>query len=127
MDKKAKKILIVEDERALMQVLHDKLLQEGFVVLQAIDGAQGLKMSLEEHPDLILLDIVMPKMDGMEVLRALRKDAYGKSAKVIMLTNLQPDGKILKNVLEDKPAFYFIKSDIELDDVLAKIKELLAE
>lgn len=120
-----KKILIVEDEIALIQVLSDKLTHEGYAVLRANNGLEGLKVSLKEHPDLILLDIFMPKMDGMGMLDELRKDAYGKSARVIVLTNLEPDDTMLKNFLKNKPAYYFVKSEIKLDDVLKKIKELL--
>lgn len=64
-------------------------------------------------------------MDGIAMLDFLRKDAYGKSAKVILLTNLEPDDEILQKVLEDQPTYYFVKSDIQPAELLERIKELL--
>ena len=62
-------ILVVEDEEILAKTLQDKLVSEGFEVLKAYDGVEGLKLATNEHPDLILLDLLMPKMDGMGMLK----------------------------------------------------------
>ena len=67
----------------------------------------------------------MPEMDGMTMLTELRKDAYGKSAKVIILTNYEPDNTIIGKVMKSQPFFYLVKSDIQLADVIEKIKEVL--
>jgi two-component system response regulator (stage 0 sporulation protein A) len=85
-----------------------------------------LQKAKSENPDLILLDIRMPIMDGMAVLDLLRKERKGKKAKVIILTNIEPDDKIIDAVLNDQPLYYFIKSDIKLKDLLNKIDELLS-
>lgn len=119
-----KKVLIVEDEPAYASLLRDKLSRR-YEVMNAHDGQTGLKLALKNSPDLILLDIRMPKMDGMTVLKELRKDPHGQTAKVILLTNLEASDKIVVQVTRDLPTYYFIKSDVELDDLLAKIQDLL--
>ena len=79
MQKQSKKILIVDDEEKLQQKLADACYREGFVALGASNGEEGLSLALREHPDLILLDLEMPKMDGVEMLQQLRKDECGKN------------------------------------------------
>jgi two-component system alkaline phosphatase synthesis response regulator PhoP len=122
-----KKILVVEDELAYLKLLNSQLTEKGYQVIEAINGKIGLEKAKSENPDLILLDIRMPVMDGMAMLDALRKEEAGKKTKVIMLTNLEPDDKILGGVVSDQPAYYFVKSDIQFNDLLLKIKELLAD
>ncbi len=122
-----KKILIVEDELAYVKLLRDQFTAQGYQTIEAYDGKTGLELAKAEKPDVILLDIRMPVMDGMTMLDLLRKDADGKSTKVIMLTNLQPDDKILGKVVEDLPTYYFVKSDIKFEELSDKVKELLAE
>lgn len=122
-----KKILIVEDELAYLKLLNSQLSEKGYKVIEAENGAKGLEKAKSENPDLILLDIRMPVMDGMTMLEELRKEEAGKKAKVIILTNLEPDDKIIGEVVSDQPSYYFVKSDIQFNDLLAKIKELLTE
>lgn len=119
-----KKILIIEDELAYVRLLRDKLIRR-YDVLHAPDGKEGLNLALKQHPDLILLDVRMPKMDGLTVLKELRKDKRGKTAKVILLTNLEANDKVIIQVTRDLPTYYFVKSDVELDYVLEKIQDLL--
>jgi CheY-like chemotaxis protein len=120
-----KKILIIEDELSYLKLLREQLAKNGYEVTEAKDGKKGLAAAKLTHPDLILLDIRMPEMDGMTMLTELRKDEYGQLAKVIILTNLEPDDKILKTVLVDRPTYYLMKSDIQLSELIAKIKELI--
>jgi len=122
-----KKILIVEDEPAYLKLLNSQLTEKGYSVVQAVNGKLGMEMAKSVHPDLILLDIRMPVMDGITMLDLLRKDESVKTTKVIMLTNLEPDDKIISKVVSDQPSYYFVKSDIQLNDLLEKIQELLAE
>jgi two-component system, OmpR family, response regulator RpaA len=122
-----KTILIIEDEPSYLKLLHKSLTMNGFEVFEATDGKKGLAMALQHHPDLILLDVRMPVMSGIAVLETLRKDSYGKNAKVILLTNLEPDDNTLKEIIKHQPAFYLIKSDIELEELMKKIKSLLGE
>lgn len=122
-----KKILIVEDEDSLRNALRDKLTREDFQVLEAKNGQEGLAAAIREHPDLILLDIIMPIMDGMTMLKKLRtENEWGKSAPVIILTNLTSDSnQIINDVTVLEPSFYLVKSDWKLEDLMKKIKEVL--
>ena len=122
-----KKILIVEDELAYLKLLDSKLTASGYKVIRAMDGEEGLKLAKSENPDLILLDIRLPVMDGLVMLNLLRKTKSGKKTRVIMLTNIDPDEKILKEMVKNKPLYYFVKSDIQFDSLLDKVKVFLTE
>ncbi|MGA3292188.1 MAG: response regulator [Candidatus Microgenomates bacterium] len=122
-----KKILIVEDDVALQGVLVHKLTQEGFAVISAKNGQEGLDLALADHPDLILLDIIMPVMDGMTMFRKLRtENEWGKAVKVIILTNLNSDSdQIINDVTVLEPSYYLVKADWKLEDLVIKVKEVL--
>ena len=120
--KTKKTILIVEDDAPLRNALRDKLICEGFTTLEAKNGAEGLEVALAEHPDLILLDIVMPVMDGITMLKKLRKDEWGKNARIIMLTNLS-DTEKMTEAIEQGSYDYLVKSDWKIEDIIAKVKE----
>ena len=126
MTKKNQKILIVEDEEDVRQALVDRLTREGFKTSQAKDGQEGLNIARRERPDLILLDIVMPKMDGITMLRKLRQNKWGKKVSIILLTNLSAtEERIIKGLVQDKPSYYLVKSDWKIEDVVKKVKETL--
>ena len=97
-----------------------KLMLEGFIVLEAENGEEGLDVALRDHPDLILLDIIMPKMDGLTMLKKLREDVRGKNTKVILLTNLSDNEKVSEALLQGSYD-YLVKSDWKIGDVVAKI------
>ena len=121
MESKQKVVLIVDDEPALLGVLVDKFTHEGFAATGAKDGQEGLKAALFSHPDLILLDIIMPVMEGMTMLENLRKDPWGKNVPVILLTNLSDSEK--ESLSRQKGVNdYLIKSDWKLEDVVKKVK-----
>ncbi len=120
-----KKILLVEDELPYITLLKDKLSNE-FEILVANDGKQGLEIAIKNKPDLILCDISMPIMDGMTMLKELRKDEFGARVKVIMLTNLEPTEDIIKSAVAGQPTSYVIKSDTSFSELITKIKEALA-
>lgn len=119
-----KKILIVEDELALLYALASQFDKKQFKVLQAVDGEEGLKSALEHHPDLILLDLLMPKMDGMSMLKELRKDMWGKDVKVIILTNLS-DAEKIDEALKNGTYDYLVKKDWNITQVIEKVKHSL--
>ncbi len=129
MENKKNTILVVEDEAVLRQTLTDNLVDAGFNVLQAEDGVEGLLKAISSHPDLILLDILMPRMDGLTMMQKLRaQDEYGKKVPIILLTVLSPDEeKVMKRVTEDEPAYYLVKTNWKISDVIEKIKERLGE
>jgi len=121
-----KKILIVEDELILLQALSLKLKEENFEVLNAHDGLEGLEMAEKYLPDLILLDIYMPKMDGLTMLEKVRSTPWGKDIPVIILTNSNGKEK-LAEALSHWVFRYLVKSDWDLEQIVEKIKEGLNE
>jgi len=121
-----KKILIIEDEEAMLDAISQALTNQEFTTLTATDGEQGLAISLKERPDLILLDILMPKMDGMIMLQKLRHDEWGRTVPVIILTNVNPNSSyVINSVLRNQPAYYLVKSDIKLEGIVDRVKEVL--
>ncbi|MCX6766342.1 MAG: response regulator [Candidatus Moranbacteria bacterium] len=120
-----KTILIVEDELPMLKALADKFSLEGFEILEAKDGAEGLETAISKKPDLIILDIFMPVMDGKAMFEKLRQDAWGKTVPVIILTNLNPDDKTLEQLMKNGPSYYFIKSKWKLEELVSKVKKEL--
>jgi DNA-binding response OmpR family regulator len=116
-----KKILVVEDEPAYLKLLHNQLAQNGYEVIDAPDGEKGLKLALAGRPDLILLDILLPKVNGLEMLKALRADSWGQQVPVFILTNVNKSGEISQG-MNEKVSHYLIKSEIKLEDLLWSIK-----
>ena len=126
MEDDKKVILIVEDEVPMLTILQEKILASGYGVLTAKDGVEGLQLATTHHPDIVLLDLLMPHMDGMSMLTKLREDLWGKHVPVIILTNVSPDtDTVLKAIMDTQPAYYFIKSDIKLSEVIEKIEDIL--
>lgn len=119
-----KKVLIVEDEQALGKILVDRLNAEGYVTFYEENGQNGLTRAVTEHPDLIILDLIMPIMDGIEMLQNLRKDNWGKNAKVIIMTNITNDQK-MEEAMKQGVYEYLVKSNWDLDDVIGKIQNNL--
>jgi DNA-binding response OmpR family regulator len=115
------KILVVEDEAPTALALCDKLEHEGYKVLKAGNGKDGLAVALSEHPELILADLKMPEMGGMEMIRALREDSWGKDAKVIILTNMSDVAKI-EEAMVHGAFFYMVKGDSSMNDILEKVR-----
>jgi DNA-binding response OmpR family regulator len=121
-----KTILVVEDEKTLREAVVDILRLKNFNPIEAKNGKEGVEVALKEHPDLILLDLVMPEMDGMTAFKKIRKDAWGAHVPVIILTNLSDANQhLVDDVLTHKPMNYLIKSDWKLLDVVKKVEEVL--
>jgi DNA-binding response OmpR family regulator len=118
------KVLIVEDEKALRTALTARFEREGFEVLEAPDGKEGLAIALREHPHMILLDIIMPVMDGLTMLDLLRENAWGRTAPVIALTNLSEWGDV-NHAVDKNVHDYLVKSDWSLDDIVKKVRSKL--
>lgn len=128
MSEQVKTILVVEDEPDMRQALIESLKHKGFEALEASNGGEGLEEAISRHPDLIILDILMPKMGGMEMMKKLRgHNAWGRKVPIILLTNLSADERIMKGIVEDEPSYYFVKSDWKIPNVIEKVRELLAE
>ncbi|OGM20418.1 hypothetical protein A2714_01740 [Candidatus Woesebacteria bacterium RIFCSPHIGHO2_01_FULL_38_9] len=118
------KILIVEDEPLLLDAIKRKLEKEGYGVTVATDGNEGLVQAFQGHPDLILLDIILPVVDGITVLDRLRKDDWGSKVPVIILTNLS-DAEMVNEGREKGVSDYLVKTDWNLNEVVDKVKEKL--
>lgn len=121
-----KKILIVEDETALQKMLSDVLSQEGYETLSALNGKDGLDLARSNKPDLIMLDLIMPRMDGFEVLETLKSDKETQKIPVIVLTNLEAMDNI-NRAIELGATTYLVKANYELKEVLEKVKQILGE
>jgi two-component system, chemotaxis family, sensor kinase CheA len=119
-----KKILIIEDESMLQRALTEFLETENFEVANALDGEKGLAMVEIKNPDLILLDIILPKKDGYEILKELKENEKTKKIPVIILTNLESNEDI-QRAFDLGATTYLVKSNYKLEDVIRKIKETL--
>ncbi|MDP2951470.1 MAG: response regulator [bacterium] len=119
-----KKILFIEDESALQKSMGDSLRREGWEVLSALNGEIGLRQAKTENPDLILLDLILPKMDGFEVFRELKKNKETADIPVIVLTNLEQMEDVEK-ALELGAKTYLVKANYTLSEVVSKIKDIL--
>lgn len=119
-----KHILIVEDEPDIREAVTEAMEEAGFRVSVAENGSIGLTKAIEEKPDLILLDIVMPIMDGHETLKKLRQDPWGKSVKVVMLTSMD-DVSNIGSAHESSINGYIIKAHSSLDEIVKKVREFI--
>jgi DNA-binding response OmpR family regulator len=117
------KILIIEDEKALIKNL-ELALEEDYEILSAITGQEGLRKAKKEKPDLILLDVMLPDMDGMEVLKNLRIDEETDDIPIIVLTNLG-DKETISRIIQSGGKEYLVKADWSIDDIVNKIKTTL--
>lgn len=119
-----KRVLIIEDEADIREAMEDYLEQSGYHVLTASDGLTGLKTALAEHPDIILLDLMLPAMHGQEVLRKLREDRWGMNATVIILS-AQDDLTNIGLAYETGVTEYLMKSSASLEELAKKVREVL--
>lgn len=123
-----KTILIVEDDHSLLRALVDTFKMEGYNVLDAINGEEGLEIAMKEEPDVILLDILMPKMDGLAFFDKLRREnGWGKRVPVVILTNVELSSDILEKITKYKAAYYLVKSDFKTQEVVDKVKNCLSQ
>jgi DNA-binding response OmpR family regulator len=120
----AQKILIVEDDRFLRELIARKLRNEGYEVIEAVDGEEGLKRAKEEKPDLILLDLILPGIDGFEVLAKIKEDPNLISNPVIILSNLGQREEVEKG-LKLGAIDYLIKAHFTPGEIIEKIKNVL--
>ncbi len=122
MSVKGKKIVIAEDDNFIAEMYIAKLLSEGFEVEHAQDGQEAIEKICKVQPDIVLLDILMPKLDGIEVLKRIRADKKVKNTTVIILTNANEKDHISK-AMEMGANDYLIKSSFTPDEIVSKIKE----
>ncbi|MBI2056481.1 MAG: response regulator [Candidatus Sungbacteria bacterium] len=119
-----KTILIIEDNEVMRQSLVESLKNSWLNVFESNSGEEGLKIALQEHPDLILLDLIVKEMSGMNFLKQLRQDDWGKTASVVVLTNLD-DPEIKSEAENFEISDFLIKKDWPLPDLAIRIKKKL--
>lgn len=122
----AKKILLVEDDEMLHTMYTQKFTKEGYDVKSGYNGAEGVTLAESEKPDVILLDIIMPKMDGFAALKKIKKNAATANIPVILLTNLGQEEDIRKGK-ELGAADYFIKANHTPQEVVDKVKSIIGQ
>lgn len=118
-------ILIIEDDEFLRGLISKKLFSENFAVSVAADGKEGIKKIIKEKPDLVLLDLILPGIDGFEVLQKIKKEEATATTRIIVLSNMDQKEEIdraIKLGAED----YFIKAQMTPDEIVEKIKTLFS-
>jgi DNA-binding response OmpR family regulator len=125
METKSLSILLIEDDKFLRKAAEATLHRHGFRVSIAINGEEGLKLAQSSAPDLILLDLIMPKMNGFEVLRALKREPATSSIPVIVLSNLgQQNDSTMARALGALD--YWVKANVGLEELVERVKAVLA-
>ncbi len=119
-----KKILVVEDESALQHAISSMLASKDYQVFSAVDGEEGINLARKELPDLILLDLILPKKDGFAVLTELKQESTTMNIPVIILTNLEGNADV-ERALTLGAKTYLVKTNYKLEEVAEKIKDIL--
>jgi len=120
-----RRILLVEDDRFLRRAAETTLKQQGYTVTTAADGEEALRVARSAPLDLILLDLIMPKLNGFQVLNALKQDAPTAHIPIIILSNLGQDRDV-QQAMEAGATAYFIKADLSLQALVQRVDEALA-
>ena len=119
-----KKILIIEDDKFLRELIAQKVLKEGYLVTEAVDGEDGAKKAKEEVPNLILLDLILPGIDGFEVLAKVKEDPTTAQIPVIIFSNLGQKDDVEKG-LKLGAVDYLIKAHFTPGEIIEKIKKII--
>ncbi|MGH7374761.1 MAG: response regulator [Candidatus Rokuibacteriota bacterium] len=118
------RVLLAEDDRFLRKAAETALKRQGFAVLPAVDGEEALRMARAETPDIVLLDLIMPKLQGFEVLRAMKADPATAKIPVIILSNLGQESDV-KQAMEAGAIGYFVKANLSLQDLVKRVGEVV--
>lgn len=119
-----KTVLVIDDEASLLQSLAEAIEEAGFTVIRATNGDEGLKAALAKHPDLILSDNIMPIMDGVQMVAEIRKDDWGKTVPIIVMTNMFKAEAMNQSLQSGTD--YVMKGDMGIDNLVTLVKERLA-
>ncbi|TSC51963.1 MAG: Response regulator DrrA [Parcubacteria group bacterium LiPW_41] len=120
-----KTILLAEDDSVLSRMYQKGLTLSGANVLRALNGKEAIKIVNEEHIDLILLDLMMPVMNGYETIRQIRTSEKTKNIPIVVLTNLDDHPEFIEKATGVKIEAYLVKSNVSVEDVIQKISELI--
>jgi len=118
-----KKILLAEDDKNFLWILKQSFITEGFKVATAEDGQMAVEMAQSENPDIILLDILMPKMDGVAAAKKIKE--LGVKAPIMFLTNLKDVQHVSEAISSMKDTDYLVKSDLHIDSIVSIVKDKL--
>jgi two-component system alkaline phosphatase synthesis response regulator PhoP len=121
-----KTIILIEDDRFLRRAAEASLKKQGFTVLTAVDGEEGLTLARKERADLILLDLLMPKINGIDLLRMLKGEAFTRKVPIVILSNSSHELE-MKQALELGARDYWVKANLSLQDLTGRIIKLLEE
>lgn len=124
--KKTTQVLIVEDDRFLRDLLQQKLTKEGFNTIAAVDGEEGLRMAKEKTPQLILLDLILPGVDGFEVLHKMKSDDTLRAIPVIVLSNLGQK-EDMERAMSAGADDFMVKAHFTPTEIVSKVRELIKE
>ena len=124
MGERSRRVLLAEDDRFLRKAAEATLRRHGFTVFTAVDGEEALRLAREEAPDLILLDMIMPKLQGFEVLRTLKQDPATSRIPVIVVSNLGQEQDV-QQALRAGALAYLIKTNLSLQDLVKRVQEVL--
>jgi len=125
-DVSGKKVLVIEDDVFLAQLLTNRIAKVGAVVLRAVDGEEGIKMIKESRPDLVLLDLILPKKSGFELLEDMRSDPSTQGIPVIIVSNLGQESDVVRGK-ELGAVEYFVKAKTSIDGLVERVKAILSE
>ena len=120
-----KRILIIEDESALQDALGETFSAKGYEVERAMDGDAGVSMAKVKIPDVVILDLILPKKSGFEVLEELKKDSSTKNIPILVLTNLEGSADV-ERALTGGATTYLVKTNYSLNEIVNKTESLLA-
>lgn len=118
-------VLVVEDDRFLSQVLSDRLTQEGYRVTLCKNGEEGIEQARSSKHDLVLLDVILPGLDGLSVLEQIKENNYLDTKRVIVLSNLSDPERVQQ--AKDLGADYYVKSETELAKLMGSINEKISD
>jgi DNA-binding response OmpR family regulator len=125
--KKSKTILIIEDDLKMQRVLKNRLTSEGFQIALALDGEEALRKTQTAVFDLILLDIILPKMNGLEFLKKFKSNKKNQTVPVVILTNLQYDDYKIIELMKEGATDYLVKAKYSLSELVRKVKEKIGK
>lgn len=120
----AKKILVIEDDIFLRKIINKKLSRENYTIVEALSGAEGLELVEKEKPDLVLLDLILPEIDGFKVLARMKKDSKTSKIPVIILSNLGRKEEIRKGI-KLGAVDYLVKAHLTPEEIVSRVKVVL--
>ncbi len=117
--------MVIEDDLNELSLYQKKLEESGYTVFTEFDGQKGLERVIKEKPHVLLLDMGLPHISGIEIMKEIRKNMWGMTLPIIVLTEHDCNEEMLNEILQYRPSFYVVKSETSADDVVEKVKKVL--